>query len=205
MPKCIECEKLDGNICSEGAVVRSILETDSKCGFGFKPITIENVKYPICPINLYFEGDEDKCNATKCDWDTGTRSCNSACQIDQIKLTKQIRKFNTGATRDTNVNKLNYEGFFSPLVLRRYAEYLHKHRVQSDGNLRDADNWQKGIPIKTYMEGKLRHTVATWLIYDGFEAVDEKGNEIDLEESLCAEIFNTMGYLFEILKGKLEK
>lgn len=115
---------------------------------------------------------------------------------------KEIRQFDTGATRDVNVDKLNYEGFFSPLVLQRYAQYLHKHRVQSDGNLRDADNWQKGIPIKTYMEGKLRHTMATWLIHRGYKALDEKGNKIDLEESLCAEIFNAMGHLFEILKEK---
>lgn len=42
---------------------------------------MENVKYPICPLNMYFEGDEDKCDAEKCDFSTETRSCTSACEI----------------------------------------------------------------------------------------------------------------------------
>lgn len=114
----------------------------------------------------------------------------------------EIRKFESGATRDTDVGKLDYEGFLSPIVLERYAQYLHKHRVQSDGKLRDADNWQKGMSIKTYMKSKVRHGVFTWLLHRGFPAIDDKGNEVDLEESLCGELFNTMGYLFEILKEK---
>lgn len=115
---------------------------------------------------------------------------------------EKIRTFDTGATRDVDVGKLDYEGFLSPIVLERYAQYLHKHRIQSDGNLRDADNWQKGIPIKQYMKSKVRHLVFSWLLHRGFPAIDDKGNKVDLEESLCAELFNTMGYLLEILKGK---
>lgn len=116
-----------------------------------------------------------------------------------------IRKFETGATRDTSKDKLDFEGFISPLVLRRYAQYLHKHRVQSDGTLRDSDNWQKGIPKKEYMKSKIRHGNATHLLFDGFQAYDEKGNKVDMEESLCAELFNAMGYLFELLKEKEEQ
>jgi len=41
--------------------------------------TIDNVKYPICPINLYFEGDNIK--EDKCDWDIDTRQCTEACCI----------------------------------------------------------------------------------------------------------------------------
>jgi len=40
----------------------------------------DKMKYPICPINLYFEGDENKCDSSKCDWDTDTRSCNNGCE-----------------------------------------------------------------------------------------------------------------------------
>ena len=116
-----------------------------------------------------------------------------------------IRKFETGATRDTANNKLDFEAFISPLVLRRYAQYLHKHRLQSDGTLRDGDNWQKGIPKKEYMKSKIRHGNATHLLFDGFQAYDEKGNKVDMEESLCAELFNVMGYLFELLKEKEER
>lgn len=108
-----------------------------------------------------------------------------------------MRKFNTGATRDTDTNKLDYEGFLSPVVLKRYAEYLNKHRVQADGNLRDSDNWQKGIPKDVYIKSMFRHFIDVHLNHREFSnfAVNR-----DIEESLCAVIFNAMGYLFELLK-----
>ena len=108
----------------------------------------------------------------------------------------RIRTFGSGATRDTDVGKLDYEGFLSPLVLKRYAEYLNKHRIQSDGKLRDSDNWQKGIPIKEYMKSKARHFFSTWLWHRN------KSVGIDIEDTLCAEMFNTMGMLLELLKIK---
>ena len=105
-----------------------------------------------------------------------------------------MRTFITGATRDEEENKLDYEGFLSPLALERYAEYMHKHRVQPDGQLRDADNWQKGMPLNAYMKSGWRHFVAWWkshrLILTGEE----------IEESICALIFNAFGYLHELLK-----
>ena len=57
-----------------------------------------------------------------------------------------MREFDTGATRDAETNKLDFEGFFSPLALEEYAKYMHMHRRQADGNVRDSDNWQKGMP-----------------------------------------------------------
>jgi hypothetical protein len=39
----------------------------------------ETVKNPICPINIYWEGDEDKCNTDKCDFNLDTRTCNEGC------------------------------------------------------------------------------------------------------------------------------
>jgi len=52
----------------------------------------------------------------------------------------KTRYCNTGATRDVDNDKYDYEGFLSPIVLHRYAQYMHKHRLQSDGELRDSDN-----------------------------------------------------------------
>jgi len=109
-----------------------------------------------------------------------------------------VRKFNTGATRDSETNKLDYEGFLSPLVLRRYAEYMDLHRTQSDGGLRDSDNWQLGIPRDTYMKSMWRHFVALWSDHRGCPA-DE-----DLETALCAIVFNASGYLHELLKIKMK-
>ncbi len=113
----------------------------------------------------------------------------------------EIRTFETGATRDADDNKLDYEGFFSPLVLERYGEYMHKHRTQADGSLRASDNWQKGIPRMQYMKSLLRHTLDVWKICRGYPAYDRKdGHEISLQEALCAIMFNSMGMLHEDFK-----
>ena len=109
-----------------------------------------------------------------------------------------MREFPTGATRNDEEGKYDYEGFLSPLVLERYAQYMHKHRMQSDGNLRPSDNWQKGIPITAYMKSKFRHFISTWSNHRNCAQVYMD----TIEESLCAELFNTMGMLHEILKAK---
>lgn len=50
-----------------------------------------HVPHPICPINCYFEGDEYKCDVSKCDWDYKTRSCNSMCVIKgDINMSEKI-------------------------------------------------------------------------------------------------------------------
>ncbi len=134
------------------------------------------------------------------------------CHLDldkdkpQKENKKSMRQFDTGATRDTDLDKLDFEGFLSPLVIKRYAEYLNEHRVQADGNLRDSDNWQQGIPIKVYMKSKWRHFVDCWMIFRGYGPVrDPKDNHIiTMEEALCGEIFNASGHLHELLKEKLE-
>ncbi len=111
-----------------------------------------------------------------------------------------MRTFSTGATRDDDKTKLDYEGFLSPLVLERYAQYMHDHRVQADGKLRDSDNWQRGIPIDAYMKSLWRHLIDLWFIHRGYKRYDYRdGHGIEAEEALCAVIFNAMGYLHEIL------
>jgi hypothetical protein len=107
-----------------------------------------------------------------------------------------IRKFNTGATRDTDANKLDFEGFMHPLVLERFAQYMNKHRKQSDGNLRASDNWQKGIPKDAYIKSGWRHFFDWWKEHRGIASRD------GIEEALCALMFNAMGYLYEILRNK---
>jgi len=118
----------------------------------------------------------------------------------------EIRQFESGATRDADADKFDYEGFLSPIVLRRYAEYMHKHRKQSDGKLRASDNWQKGIPIVQYMKSKWRHFMDTWsairMDIDPEYGPCMSEDLYELEESLCAELFNTSGMLHEILKSK---
>jgi len=113
-----------------------------------------------------------------------------------------MREFETGATRDDNDTKLNFCGALSPIALCRYVEYIGENRHQADGNVRDWDNWKKGIPEKAYIEGNARHFVDTWLQFEGYAPLDPKH---DIEESLCGIIFNAFGHLHEILKAKLEE
>src|SRR5271157_1815692 len=79
-----------------------------------------------------------------------------------------MRTFDTGATRSAEADKLDYDGFLSPLVLERYAQYLNKHRVQADGKLRDSDNWQKGMPKSAYMKSAWRHFISLWKFHRGY-------------------------------------
>ena len=109
-----------------------------------------------------------------------------------------IRKFDTGATRNLDDTKLDFEAFLSPRVLQRYAEFMHANRKQADGSLREGDNWQKGIPLDSYMKSGLRHTIDWWTQHRG-----NPGTE-DLETAVCAVMFNAMGYLHEILSKKEE-
>ena len=111
----------------------------------------------------------------------------------------KIRTFDTGATRDTEEGKLDYEGFLSPLAIERFAQYMHKHQKQSDGKLRDSDNWQKGIPKKAYMKSLWRHFMDVWKEHRGYRSRD------GIEEALCGIIFNAMGYLFEVLSNERKR
>lgn len=111
-------------------------------------------------------------------------------------MSETMRTFDSGATRGAEEGKLDYEGFFSPLVLERWAQYLHKHRVQADGNVRTSDNWQKGIPDDVYMKSAWRHFLEVWKFHRGLATVESE------EDNLCAVLFNIHGKLHEILKKK---
>jgi hypothetical protein len=104
------------------------------------------------------------------------------------------RTFHTGATRDSEEGKFDYEGFLNPVVLKKFAEYMQKHIRNSDGKLRNSDNWQKGIPKDVYIKSAFRHFMDIWLEHRGYKSRD------GLTDALCGLLFNTMGYLLEVLK-----
>jgi hypothetical protein len=132
----------------------------------------------------------------------------------------KIRKFDTGATRDTADGKMDFEGFLSPLSLHYYAQYLDKHRLQPDGSLRGSDNWQLGMELNVYMKSDLRHVMEAWAIHRGYyvyhERIDgkqithmlykepentpETWEKVTMKDALCGQIFNAMGYLHELMK-----
>lgn len=112
-----------------------------------------------------------------------------------------MRDFDGGATRDDDDTKLDFEGFLSPAVLQRYAEYMNKHRVTANKDIRDSDNWQKGIPKDVYMKSGFRHFFDWWANHRKVKSAIKE----DAEESLCALLFNASGYLFELLSDKAKK
>jgi len=116
-----------------------------------------------------------------------------ANSLPDIQEAAMIRTFSTGANRDVDNGKLDYEGFLSPTVLKRFSEYMHKNRFLRDGSMRDSDNWQKGIPLNVYMKSMMRHFMSIWL--------DHRLGGYAQEEELCALMFNVMGYLHQRLKG----
>jgi hypothetical protein len=114
-----------------------------------------------------------------------------------------VRQFDSGATRDGRMGKYEYARFFDPAVIKAFAAYMHRHRIQPDGSLRDPDNWKKGMPRQAYMDSLFRHTMDLWELHDyGVAVRPENGQAVDYEETLCAVIFNAMGYLHEHLKAQ---
>lgn len=110
-----------------------------------------------------------------------------------------LRKFNTGASRDTDEGKLDFEGFISPLVLEEFAKYMHKHRKQSDGNFRDSDDWQQLFGDKHYdvcMKSAWRHFFAWWKAHRGYNT------EETIDDSIMALIFNASAYMHKRLLEK---
>lgn len=113
--------------------------------------------------------------------------------------TGNLRTFSTGATRDTAQDKHEPWGFTSALAEKRFCEYMHKHRKQSDGNLRDSDNWKKGIDLDSYRHSLSRHIQDLRLIFEGYAS---EAGQADLEEVLCAVLFNVQGLLHETVKAR---
>jgi hypothetical protein len=107
-----------------------------------------------------------------------------------------IRTFDSGATRDTEEGKLDYEGFISPFALQRFAEYMHFHREQADGSLRASDNWQHGFPQDVLVKSLLRHVIAVWMDHRLNGAVDTE----EFESDLCGVIFNAQALLHQLVK-----
>lgn len=113
-----------------------------------------------------------------------------------------MRTFKSGATRNNDDSKIDYEGFLNPLVVEAFGEYMHTHRIQADGSLRDSDNWQKGIPKDAYMKSMWRHFFDVWKIHRGYKTYSvEDNHELTRKEALCALLFNVQGMLYEELKN----
>jgi hypothetical protein len=115
-----------------------------------------------------------------------------------------IRTFEAGSTRDTAQGKLDYVGALSPIVLRRFAQYMHENDLMPDGTIRSVSDWKRGQPQEVYHKSKARHFMASWLIEEGYTVTDNHG-PVDEEHALCGELFNVMGKLHEVVAARLAK
>lgn len=104
------------------------------------------------------------------------------------------RTFDTGATRNVDTGKYDYEGFLTPTVIEAFAAYMHENRFLLDGSYRDSDNWQKGIPKPVYIKSLWRHFLDLWKIQRGHRVP-----EGELGASMGV-LFNVMGWVFERIK-----
>lgn len=112
-----------------------------------------------------------------------------------------MRQFDSGATRDSDEGKFCYEGFLSPLVLSKFAEYMHGHRVQSNGELRAPDNWQKHFGERHFsvcMDSLLRHVMDMWLEHRGHKSRE------GIENAIMGVMFNVMAYADKYYKDKMQ-
>lgn len=115
-------------------------------------------------------------------------------------LNGPIQTFNSGATRNLDADKFDYEAFLNPEALHAFATYMHEHRKQKDGTLRDGDNWQKGMPFRTYIKSLVRHTMDLWRMSRGYAVTNPDTNLPHTQRELCcAIVFNAMGYLKELV------
>lgn len=118
-----------------------------------------------------------------------------------------MRSFNTGATRDTSEGKLDFDGFLHPDFLEQFAKYMNMHRLQSDGNLRNSDNWQKGIPTEICRKSLWRHFFEAWTIMRRHTDLDTgmmramgRENFIDMMAGLMGQVFNIQCIVANMLK-----
>ena len=102
-----------------------------------------------------------------------------------------IRKFTTGAIRDSEQNKEDYIETISWVAFKRYAQYMTSKKIKYG-----AGNWIKGIPIPDYERGLARHL-------QKYLENKYQGGQIEKEEDhLMAMVFNIFGIAHEEARHK---
>lgn len=173
-----------------------------RVGGGRLPTNVINTDYAMpCKAPYCIPCRLGVCPSCNCCTDR-ERLLNSPAFWEMLSLQK-IDHFPTGATRDSDLGKLDYEGFLSPTCLERYAQYMDKHRNMPDGSRRESDNWQLGMPEERCMKSLWRHFMQVWKAHrsgiDTWEP-EKPQDPQDIQEAICACIFN----LFAMLDGRLK-
>lgn len=105
-----------------------------------------------------------------------------------------LRTFPGGATRDTAEGKPVPWRYGSAVTDKLFGEYMLKHQVQSDGEIRDGDNWKSGFGIAVLDDSLSRHVQDYRLIQEGNSHL---AREQDVIEVLCAILFNVQALIKE--------
>lgn len=132
-----------------------------------------------------------------------------------------LRTFEGGGTRDTSNGKFDYYGFRHPMCEHSFASYMHSHREQSDGSLRDADNWWLGWDREISLKSLVRHVKDLEALHAGLrvfkhrvgdaeythyiwkhETPDPEWREVFEEECCNAIEFGGQAYKLEVLKHR---
>lgn len=110
-----------------------------------------------------------------------------------------MRTFESGANRNSDDEKYDYEGFLNPLVIEAFGKYMNKHRHLEDGSLRASDNWQNLFGeqhLDVCMKSAWRHFLDLWKEHRGYTSID------GIDEAICGLMFNIMAYYYKILKDR---
>jgi len=110
-----------------------------------------------------------------------------------------MRQHPKGATRSNDEGKIDY-AHISALADRVWCEYMHEHRIQEDGKLREPDNYKKGMPLKWNIKSFRGHFKDFELLLEGHK-VTENGKEKDLFESILGMEFNLKGMIISTMTG----
>lgn len=97
-----------------------------------------------------------------------------------------VRKFETGAIRDSEEGKEDYIETISWTAFRRYAQFMTGKKVRYGSG-----NFKKGIEISSYERSLVRHLVK--YLSNKHEAADLEKND----DHLCAMLFNIFGIIHE--------
>jgi hypothetical protein len=106
-----------------------------------------------------------------------------------------VREFATGATRDTDENKLDVEAYLSPEFIRAFSMFMHFHQQMPDGSMRAGDNWQKGMPLDVLMKSATRHHLDWWLAHREYQISEGR------LWAIFGLVFNAMAYASEYMKA----
>lgn len=86
-----------------------------------------------------------------------------------------MRKFQSGATRDSNDGKIAYYGFRHPLVEHSFGKYMLGHQIQADGKKREANNWWGTWDEKISIDSLVRHAEELQAIDAGYYVYRVRG------------------------------